>query len=87
MGRLLNNFLRKSSKTDKFLEKWGKHWKNKGKNIDIKEIYYDLCCCGCYHAEKVVKSEKYLDRYLQLKKQKISDIEISYILIKEIDGK
>ena len=60
MGRLLNNFLRESSKTDKFLENWGKHWKNKGKNIDIKEIYYDFYRGGCYHAEKIVKSEKYL---------------------------
>lgn len=82
----LSKFLEQSNKHEEIINKYSKYWKRKNKNIDIKEMYFELSAAGCYHIELILRSEQYIDRYIQLKAEGKTPIEIAYILVKEIDG-
>jgi hypothetical protein len=63
-------------KTVEVLQKYGKT------SEDVREIYYNLCSCGCgdYVTQSVMESPKLLSEYLQMKTDGISDLEIAYKL-------
>lgn len=86
MASFIRRFLDRANEHEKIIDKYNKYWKEKGKNIDIKEMYYDLCRAGCYHVELIIRSEQHVDRYIKLKEEGKTPVEIAYILVKEIEG-
>ncbi len=86
MSDFVRRWLDSANKHEEIVKKYSKYWKEKGKDVDIKEMFNELQRAGCYHSELILRTEQYIDRYIELKSEGKTPLEIAYILIKEIDG-
>lgn len=85
MSDFVRKFMDDAEKHQKFINQMAEHWKNKAKDIDIKDMYFKLSAGGCRYADLIIQNEKYIDRYTELQNEGKSDIEIAYILDVEIE--
>lgn len=73
-----------ADKHQKFIAQTEDYWKNRGKDIDIKNIHFKLSAAGCIYADTIIQSQKYIDRYKALQNEGKSDLEIADVLNSEI---
>lgn len=85
MSDFVRKFMDDAEKHQKFINQMAEHWKNKAKNIDIKDMHFKLSAGGCRYADLIIQNEKYINRYTELQNEGKSDIEIAYILDAEIE--
>ncbi|MBW8042238.1 MAG: hypothetical protein FVQ85_19870 [Planctomycetes bacterium] len=84
-GKKKDEMLSKITNQPKTVEVLRKHCKTPA---DIKDIHFNLSACGCseYVTQSIIESPKLLSKYLQMKADDISDLEIAYELTKSLGG-
>ncbi len=85
MSDFVRKFMNSAEKHQEFINNIAKYWEAKRKDIDIKDMHFKLSAGGCRYADLIIQTEKYIDRYTELKNQRKSDIEIAHILDVEVE--
>jgi hypothetical protein len=85
MSDFVRKFMNNAEKHQAFIDKMAKYWEAKRKDTHIKDMHFKLSAGGCRYADFIIQNEKYIDRYIELKNQEKSDVEIAYILDVEVE--
>ncbi len=90
-SEIVNEFLNKASEKEAYLQdissspKIQKILESFGKNPEeLEDMYWKLMACGVDDrvAKKIIKKPKLLKKYLQMKSDGISDLEVAHRFIK-----
>ena len=85
MSDFVRKFMNNAEKHQAFIDQMAKYWEAKRKDIDIKDMHFKLSAGGCRYADFIIQNEKHIDRYIGLKNQGKSGLEIAHILDVEIE--